>query len=361
MLCKTTLRVLILGLVVLLAWFLPRGFAWLHEGTVAPKLACPSLIDMGAAEMATTCRARLTIANEGGGELVIDKIRTNCGCTGLERERDGKFETVESLRLAPGTEAAVVIRASVGGKPGGLMRNLVSFHTTDPSQPEFTIEAIVSKITGGVIGDPSSVVFAAVEMGSLHVAVVQVLDTAEVSRQVERIECSHPERFTARLIPAQAVQDRGAEQSRVPIAAIEVCARTEKSGPLDGEILLYLKGEHRAPDAIAVAGRVYDIVEVAPSSLVLPRRHGQDMTYAARCIWSSPAEGELELEILSVPAQLTVALTGSGSQKMLEVCLADRNPVVAADLEVRVRARVAGRQTIISIPVKVIGGRHDLP
>src|SRR6516225_7078582 len=59
----------------------------------------PANMDLGEHERGELVVSPVTIANRGGGVLVIDQIETNCSCTGLEREEGGQYERIESLSL----------------------------------------------------------------------------------------------------------------------------------------------------------------------------------------------------------------------------------------------------------------------
>lgn len=115
-----------------------------------PVVEFPAVIDLGEHEQGEVVNSRFTIANRGKGELVIDQIRTTCACAGLEREVDGTFVRVESLRLGPREEAELMLRISVRGPAGAPSRNRIVFRTNDSSRPEGAIEAVIPKVTGGL-------------------------------------------------------------------------------------------------------------------------------------------------------------------------------------------------------------------
>src|SRR5207249_4477033 len=91
--------------------------AWSSILKLDPVADHPAKLDLGDHEMGDQVVTPFTIANRGGSDLLIDEIRTNCSCSGMEREQDGGFFRLESLRLKPGEEAHLVMRVSVGGVP----------------------------------------------------------------------------------------------------------------------------------------------------------------------------------------------------------------------------------------------------
>lgn len=81
-----------------------------------PVIEFPAFIDLGEQEHRQIAFARFTIANRGGSELIIDDVRTNCACSGLEREEEGKYVRLSAMRLGSGEQADVVITNFCSGK-----------------------------------------------------------------------------------------------------------------------------------------------------------------------------------------------------------------------------------------------------
>jgi hypothetical protein len=129
----------------------------------------PPTIELGKHELGDQVVKHFTIANRGGGELVIDQIRTNCSCFGLEREQDGRYLRMESVRLPAGEQADLVVRVSVRGVPiGYALHNEVEFRTNDPTHPVGRIDVVASRVSGGVSTVPPSVVFGTVAVRLGH-------------------------------------------------------------------------------------------------------------------------------------------------------------------------------------------------
>ena len=137
--------------------------AWSENIKNDPRIEYPARLDLGNHEVGEIAITRFTIANRGGGELVIDDIHSNCSCTGMEREQDGRYGRVNSLRLKAGEQANLVMRVSVRGVPiGAEMLNAVEFQTNDPDRPTGRIEAVVRFVSGGVSATPQSIIFGTV-------------------------------------------------------------------------------------------------------------------------------------------------------------------------------------------------------
>src|SRR5205085_2712416 len=141
-----------------------------------PVMECPQLLELGERELGEVALSRFTIANIGGGDLIIDQVQTNCSCTGLEREVDGKLERVESLHLRRGERADLDIRVSVQGYPGKPSQNVVRFRCNDPERPISEIKVLVSRVNAAVTTVPTSVVFGNQPLGRESIQQLDVFD-----------------------------------------------------------------------------------------------------------------------------------------------------------------------------------------
>src|SRR5262249_27681057 len=147
------------------SYFVVKG-QWLRArpsvSSPDPMIDYPAKVDLGECEMGDQVVGRFTIANRGGGELIVDQIRTNCSCSGMEQEKDGRFFRIDSLRLNAGEQADLVMRVAVRGVPVGTeMLNIVEFQTNDPTHPTGRMEVVVRRVWGGVSTNPPSVIFGA--------------------------------------------------------------------------------------------------------------------------------------------------------------------------------------------------------
>jgi hypothetical protein len=59
----------------------------------------PEFVDLGSCAQGELATGRFLVKNVGRGELTVEEFRTSCSCAGVEREVDGKFYRVQSLRL----------------------------------------------------------------------------------------------------------------------------------------------------------------------------------------------------------------------------------------------------------------------
>lgn len=280
---------------------------WASWAGTAPVINYPSVIDLREQERGKIVVTRFTIVNQGGADLLIDDVRTNCACSGLEREIDGGFFRVESLRLGSGEQADLAMRIAVRGEPGSLMRNVVQFRTNDPTQPEARIEAVISTVTVGVEAFPASLIFGRIVVGTDAKQVLELRDQAALPRFVKKVESSDPARFSVRLLTSgtgESTEERNASGRLV--GRVEVELRTTVPGVVEGNVFVFLDDLHRAPDSFPISARIVPAVEVSPSSLALPRSSDSGPVYHAKCYCRSNSGKPLRVVADNVPAHLNV-------------------------------------------------------
>jgi hypothetical protein len=279
---------------------------WSALTGTAPVLEFPQVLDLGERALGEIVICRLALRNRGGRVLVVDDVRTNCSCSGLEEEVNGQFVRVEKLNLAPGEEARLVMRVSVHGPPGESKSNVVTFHTNDPSRPEAWIGAVVSRVTGGLTVSPASVLIGTVSVGATAGQMLEVRDHAAPPRKITRVTSSNAARAKVSLLPL------GSEALKAPdgrvgtlIGRLQVLIDTKKPGQIADEINLFL-GEEPLPVRIAVTGRVAPLVEALPTTVVLPRASNNGPLYFAECLCRSSEGKPLDLKPAEVPSGFEV-------------------------------------------------------
>ena len=325
----------------------------------APVLECPATVALGEREVGKVAVARFTVANRGGGELLIDQIRTNCACSGLEREQDGQFGRIDALRLGPNEQTEVAIRVLVQGPPGEAVRNRVDFRSNDATRPRAAVDVLVSKIQGGVTILPNSVGFGVLSVGSEGRQVLEVFDAAVEPRVIDRVVSSCPEQVAVRLLPVDGTspQTKKAGEPGVLIGRVEVMTRARAPGSLDGHVAVHLAGEDHPPTKVRYGGRVAPPVEVVPSLLVLPRATEAGPVYSGQCLCRSTDDKPLTLTAESTPEGLSVhveAVEGIPSQWIVRIewdPAQDEDVNRQAPRKVRLRARVGNQDVPLEISV----------
>jgi hypothetical protein len=352
---------LVPALAGILSYFASTGQlrrAWLSVVQGQPEIHYPAKLNLGGHEIGEVVVAPFTIANRGRSELVIDQVRTNCSCTGMEQVRDGHYVRVESLRLQRGEEIQLVMHVSVRGvPPGAEMVNVVEFHTNDPSQPTGHIEAIIGPVSRGVSTNPGSVVFGSAPVGRKVLRVLDVRDTAMLPRRVERVTSTNPARVTARFLPVKNSPEGGqAHPDGVLCGQVEVCVDTSSPGEVNEALHIFLAGETRNPDAVAVIGKVTSPFEMSPSLIVLPRASGAGALYHATCVCRSTNAEPFTLSVESVPPGIAAMVLPGKSPHVctIRITLDPRRstrPPPGQPITARFRAKAGISETMLELRV----------
>lgn len=284
---------------------------WFVSGLNAqPVLQYPQALDLGEHEQRSIAVGRFQIKNAGTGVLILDQFQTSCACAGIEREVEGKFLKVHSIKLQAGESIDLVLRASVTGRAGDQLRIACSFRSNDPRHPQGFIEALVSRIRGGVITIPTSILFGTLTVGQQAKHLLSVYDGGQSNRQIQAVRSTQPERFRARLLTNTFSDplNRHETAGRL-IGQVEIIPNTKQEGALDGEVEITLKNEDRQPDRISVSGMVKGEVEVAPQSILLPRRVREQICYFAEIqVWHRGNQSLFIREVSETPDLLVQVL-----------------------------------------------------
>lgn len=329
---------------------------WLRPGPVL--VYTPSVIDLGSRDRGELVVAHFAIRNSGGCPLVVDQFTTSCSCAGVEREVDGKSVRVESVHVPPGGTAELFVRIAVNNAIGDSVWLQISFRSNDPRHSVGQIDITVPLVMGGISPWPRAVVFGSVPVHTTAQKVVELYDAGALGRQVAGARSLQPERFAVRILPVRQGESTAAGNVKeVLIARLEVTARTERDGPLDGEIEVELVNETRAPCRIPVTGEVVSAIECQPRFVVLPRRVAGRTVFNNELVIQTRAESPLDVRILAAPPWLRVDIRGVPGRPDQRVIFVEGTPESsprAGDSCLRLGARPSGgdEQTVV-IPITV--------
>ncbi len=357
--------VLVTGVSACLAWsaYLAYSGKFNRQWTIlfrsGPVIVFPATLELGERELGELATASFTITNIGGGELLIDDVHMNCACTGLEKETEGRYTRVDSIRLGPNETADLRVRVSVQGAIGTLSRNTVRFRTNDAMYPEAAIEVITSKIVGGISCFPTGAIFGSVLVGESSKQLLEIRDGAIHPRTIVHAESANHEQVSIRLLPA-INDERNANSSSngLLVGYLEVTLNALSPGPVNTTIVFYLSDDpERKRSSIPVIGHVVDMVEVSPTLLVLPRMSSEGKVYYGTCLFRCTQGKPLALEIDSLPNGLFAKIDSDGERAELATVRIEWSPDRETELEqeyrriIRFRSIVGDKERFVEVPV----------
>jgi len=325
-----------------------------------PVIDYPAKLDLGEHELGDQAVGRFTITNRGGNELIVDEIQTNCSCSGMEREHDGQYQRLESVRLKAGESADLAMRVTVRGVPAGAeMLNLIEFQTNDPAHPRGRIEVVVSHVTAGFSIFPPSIFLGIVPIGAQVRHLLEVRDTAAIPRTIERVTSTMPDRLTVRLLPIEEMPvDNKPNPKGSLVGGIEMLVDTAMAGEIRGALEVHLAGEQRNPDLVHVVGKVVAPIEIMPALLVLPRKSTAGPVYSANSICRSTRGEPLTLTVESAPLGLTAEVLGDGEPavRVVRITCDPRKATTSAGADrqrIRLRAKAGKDEQVLELVVIV--------
>lgn len=331
--------------------------AWSKLFAHQPAIIYPSEVDLGECERGRESVGHFRISNQGGRDLIVDQIATNCSCGGLERLIDGRYHRVESLRVKPGEAAEVAIRVAVGAPVGTAMSTKVFFRSNDPNHTAGLIEARVRRITGGVSSEPNAVVVGSIPAGTKSRQVVRVFDTAKPPRTIARVASTNPESVRVTMLQGDEQQSKAViREDVVMIGSFEVLVEGLVPGPLDAQVHVFLDGERRSPDVIPVAGKVVCAFELRPSVVVLPRISQAGPVNETICMCTSLSARPVKVEVESAPVDVTAEIIEAqvgleGTLVRVRYSPTDNAPQNQPVRILRLRANDGQSTTILELPV----------
>ena len=356
-------------LYVLLPLALAGGVLGFAAGSRKDKPAVPraeftEFVDLGACPQGGIAVGRFRVKNSGEGDLTVQNFRTSCSCAGVEREVDGKYLRVQSLRLSAGEQVDLTIRVNVTVLAGQQQRIGISFETNDPERPRGGLDALVSKVLGGVIPLPSVVSCGELAVGSRATFTLGLYDNGQAGRRIESVRSTQPERFGVRLLPAAPSQSR--EMMGHLLAQVEIAPNTSREGVLDGEVEVVLADEGRPADRISVTGRVISDIEVVPQTLLLPRTVDGLAVYHAQVRVRSREGKPVSVRVLSAEEPLSAEALPSkdgkdGASVRIEWKPGKDRPAEAQIRAVRLRIVSEGKEYDREVKVLLRGGGGATP
>jgi hypothetical protein len=299
---------------------------------------------------------RFTIATQGTRPLHIHKIQTNCTCSGLEREMDGRTVGIQTLTLAPSEKAAVVLRVKVVGRMGQWSQSRIVLHSNDPEQRAFPITLVVEKVTGGLLATPQDVVFDDIPEGTTAEQTVHLQDYKQPRGVIKTVESSRPGFITARWQPIDPARTATGNEG---LGDVVVTCAGDRPGRFNEIVRVFFTDPARPPETIKVIGQVVPAVKLTPATVVLPRKVGGVWVYHATCLCRSLQGRAFDLAAPNVPDGLAVTITPAEDDPMARVVRVEVRPPMQAVLPpespsrwtVTLEAQTAGRKIPLTLTV----------
>ncbi|MFT3878576.1 MAG: DUF1573 domain-containing protein [Gemmatales bacterium] len=323
-----------------------------------PVYCSDSVIELGEIDEGSVRNIKVTISNKGDKELVISDISSNCACSGLEIEGEHGTIRPRTMSIAPHTSINPILRVSINGRPGTVFRNGVQFKTNDPDKESATIEVIVSRITGGLVANPSSVIFDKVVSGDSADNIVEVFDSSLTRRRISHIDVNNGSALTVSLLPTRTGDDEAKDSDRnMLIARLKVSIKATCPMVIDEHIRVYLEGSNKLPFTIKVLGRIIDKVQLYPPVIFIPRYSEGVADYSAKCLCKSMIGSFDTVVLKNIPKGIEASCNSNVNSTECFIAIKCGDDLVKNDglskFTIQVLSRISGIDHEFSIPIVI--------
>lgn len=234
------------------------------------------LYDFGTATETTMVNHTFKLKNIGQGRLVISHVKTSCGCTAAQPDKN---------TLAPGEETEITVGFDTHFQKGHQVRTITAF-TNDPNTPQaiMTMQGVVKQ---QVSATPSDVAFGKVKQGT------------EVTKEVIVSDLTgRKDPFTITDVtnsnPALKVEKTNRPDGKPGVLLKITLTKAMPVGTFDDTVKLTTS---RIPLQVDVFGQVTGDLSVAPAQVsfgIVP--HGQE---AVRMV-KLTNEGSKSVKVLGI-------------------------------------------------------------
>ncbi len=286
--------------------------------------------DFGTALAGGSVEHTFVLKNIGKADLVVESVRSTCGCTSLQH--------IEKVKLEPGNTLDVPISLSLKGRSGAQRRSIVVI-SNDPQMPELTLWMVGDAIQP-IRVDPHTLALGRIEANH-PTAVVQVVAARGRQFTIESIASSMPE------IEAHVVEVVPGELYQIKVRAV----RALPAGQLAQTLTIETSDPDMPTIVIPITGHVMDDFAIAPRELVILSTTSSSTRY----IVIAPGEIKLfDITKIDVPDKRIIATILKAGQHGYRVRLSGIPADTALDGKSIVMHTNVPSHPTIEVPIRVI-------
>jgi hypothetical protein len=303
-----------------------------------PKIACDeAAFDFGVSRNADFVEHTYQIRNTGDSDLVINHVRTSCGCTTTRMDQQV---------IAPGKEAPLSARFSLVGRQGP-QKKFIYLECNDPDNIEFRLE-LSGEVRMDLEVKPPRVYLSQIEGGPSTERTVTVACAMEKPLHIVSLETNNLPGATVRV---DTVRDGREYQVVLFVPDLPVDA----GGRHEGEV--GLRTDHPDYPRISIPVTVVKQEEliVVPREIVL-RRDPQPQPAVTRYLLVRPA-GDRRLEVLGVDppsadVRVEATLLRQNQYRIAVMNLQSAESLNGKEVRIRLR-RWDDKEQVVAVPIRV--------
>ena len=317
---SATLKITLLLFCIAAIIGLPFFYYFNYFFKYTPKISYPAEILYETREIGDVITRKFFIQNQGFSELVINDIRSNCSCTGLETREGSEFFRASEIRIKGGQKSEVQLRVSVrGAPPESRLINKIYFKTNDPVHSEGQINIIVNRVTAGVYSVPETLVINSVVSDKKIIKTIEIMDDAIKPRSIEGISISDNKKLTVSLFKNSGEIITAPNKGASTIGQIVVTNDASSPGPINATIKISISGRENKENYVRVIGNIDSYFEISPKALILPRQSPTGPVYRTRCICRNNENSPIEAAVKKLPKGITAHFPNSHKGKIIPI------------------------------------------
>jgi len=327
-------------------------------GSSVSQIRYPEVINFGVREIGDVAVEKFFVENKGREKLIVNKIKTNCSCTGFEIKKNGEFVKANEFEIAPGKSEEVAVRLTVQGvPPNSKATSEIFFQTNDPCQKDCKIKLIIDRIKSGLSPVPDVIIIKDFKPRVEQKYLIDLFDDTEGFKQIAGLGVSDKNRIEVELFLDHFENDvKIDEHVNKKVGFIEVKVRSKGAGDFNEVIVIKKNDNTIMANKIRIIGSVLPSVDISPSKIVLPRKSSTGLIYKARCVFRSTSGQAMKLNIKKLPNGVTIkGLEKPGSIVPLEIEL---NPILFKNNEkkeafIEIQSLIDGNMSDLSVGVSL--------
>lgn len=327
-------------------------------GSSVSQIKYPEVINFGVREIGDVAIERFFVENKGRENLIVNKIKTNCSCTGFEIKKNGEFVKANEFVIAPGKTEEVAVRLTVQGiPPNSKATSEIFFQTNDPDQKDCKIKLIIDRVKSGLSPIPDVIIVNDFKPRVEKKYLIDLFDDTEGFKQISGLGVSDKNRINVELILDDIKNDvKTDEHEKKKIGSIEVTIKSKDQCNFNEVIVIKKNDNTIMTNKIRIIGSILPSVDISPGAIVLPRKSSTGLIYKAKCVFRSTSGQTMKLNIKKLPNGVTVkGLEKPGSIVPLEIEL---NPILFKNNEkkeafIEIQSLIDGNVSDLSVGVSL--------
>jgi hypothetical protein len=285
-----------------------------------PSILYPAEILYETKELGDVITQKFFIQNQGFNELVINDIRSNCSCTGLETREGSEFFRASEIRIKGRQKSEVQLRVSVrGAPPESRLINKIYFKTNDPVHSECQIDVIVNRVTAGVYSVPETLVINSTVSDKKIINTIDIMDDAINPRSIEGVSISDNKNTSVSFLKNSGQLMTKTNKGPTTIGQIVVTNDASIPGPINATIKILISGRENNGNYVRIIGNIDSNFEISPKAIILPRHSPNGPVYKARCICRNNENSLIEASVKKLPKGITAHFPNSSKGKFIPI------------------------------------------